>query len=79
MNDPIDILSVGAKDYEGDSVVLIMPKLHKEEFIEGIIKCLMSNDMLFISYLNLCVIEPDPTTDIDSTVGLPEYSNTQTQ
>jgi hypothetical protein len=54
MTDPIDILSVGAKDYDGDSVVIIMPKLHKEEFIKGIIKCF--KDILLLSYTNLCVI-----------------------
>ena len=29
MVNPIDILSVGGKDYEGDSLVLIMPKEKK--------------------------------------------------
>lgn len=79
MANPVDVLSVGAKDYDGDSLVVIMPKLQKEEFISGIIKFLMSRALFSFSYSNLCVIETDPNADIESIVGLPDCSNSQAQ
>ena len=63
MTDPVDILYTASKDYEGESVVFIMPKLKKTEFVNGIINRI--NNTVMLVYSSFSIIETDLSADIE--------------